>query len=109
MVPGKYGQLEWCGAEVDGSERVYVFSDRRNVVPRLRAVPGLHACQTGDSEARFWLPATDAVTLRVVARTIRAYRRRPGASPETLKRARIAAMDALIEGTVRPRNAGMFA
>src|SRR5262245_23917702 len=88
IVPGTYGQVEWFGAERDGLSRLYVFTTRRNIIPRLFAIPELHRWQTGDDEARFWLPADDHPTLRTVARVIRAYKRPPGAPPDVLARAR---------------------
>jgi len=106
-VPGKYGQLEWLGGELDGSERLYVFSNRRNVMPRLRAVPGLHPCQSGDIEARFWLAANDSSTLRTVAKLLRSHQRQRGASSEILAKARAKATKAFIKGTVTSQMVGL--
>jgi hypothetical protein len=72
IAPGTYGRLEWLGTESDQSERIYVYSDRRNVIPRLRAVPRVQPCQTGEDEVRLWVQATDHPTLHTVARLIRA-------------------------------------
>jgi hypothetical protein len=109
IVPGTYGRLEGYWAESDGSERVFAFSARPNVIRRLKDVPGLHQNQIGDAEARFWLPADDHATLQVVAQLIRAYRRRPGASPETLARARAAVADGLIKATAGAQVEGVVA
>lgn len=91
VVPGRLGQVEWLGAEWrTGEERLYVFTARGRIIPKLLAIPGVHKHQMGDTEARLWFPAHDAACLREVCRTIRARVRRTGGpgNPDALRRAR---------------------
>lgn len=83
-VPGRLGRIEHLGMrsgpDRDGreyTERLHVFTDRRLMISRLAAVPGVHRGQMGSGEARLWFAADDAVTLAAVARIIRPRVRRP--------------------------------
>jgi len=64
MVPGRYGRLEWRGVEAGegparGTRRIYVYTPRPRMIPRLLAVAGVHRWQMGDDEAALWLAADD--------------------------------------------------
>ena len=73
VIPGKYGQVEYYGAEWrTGEERLRVYTDRRLIPSRLLAIPGVRVQQRGDDEVRMWFPAGDAECLRAVCRVIRA-------------------------------------
>jgi len=77
QAPGRYGRLEWRGPEWDtGERRLYVFTPRRRVVCRLRAVPSVHVKQLGDSEGAFWIAADDVGAIQAVARILQLRRRR---------------------------------
>ena len=76
MVPGAMGRIEYLGGRPEG-ERLHVFTDRRRIVAKLLAVPGVHRGQMGDHEARLWFAPDDAAALAAVARIIRPRTRRP--------------------------------
>jgi hypothetical protein len=80
IIPGRLGQIE----PHDGHQ-LAVYTDRRRMIPRLRALPGLRPRQVGDEEARF-LFAPEAFP--AVARLIGARRRHPHrpVTPELLAR-----------------------
>lgn len=84
LVPGRYGRLEWRGAEsATGQHRLYAYTDRPRMIARLRALAGLHPQQIGDTEAVFRLREDDAAALRAVADLLRLRQRRapvPGAA-----------------------------
>jgi hypothetical protein len=82
MIPGRNGQVEYLGDEHDtGARRLRVYTPRPRLIARLRALPGLHAQQVGDTEARFWFPAGAPETLTAVCDVIRARIRRPSVAP----------------------------
>jgi hypothetical protein len=86
VAPGRYGQLEWRGFEAapgraQGAARVYAYADRRRMIARLSAVPGVHRHQVGDLEAVFWLAAGDVPAVQVVAALLRLRVRRPPGGP----------------------------
>ena len=77
MIPGRYGQVEYLGEEHGtGERRLHVSTHRPRLIARLRALPGLHAQQVGDAEARFWFPAGARELLTAVCGLIRARIRR---------------------------------
>ncbi len=81
VIAGRLGQIEWTGGP-----DLAVWTDRRRLFERLWAIPGVRRHQTGDREMRALVPPE---TLEQVARLIRArVRRRGGASPEVMARAR---------------------
>jgi hypothetical protein len=81
MVPGRLGRLESRGAEASGApRRVYAYTNHRRLIRRLLAIPGVHRCQIGDTEAAVWIAAEDAEAIRAVARLLRTRVRR---APET--------------------------
>jgi hypothetical protein len=96
MVPGRLGRLEWHGVEAgagpaQGTRRVYAYTGRRRMIPRLLAVPGVHGWQIGDEEAAVWIAAENADAIRAVAQLLRTrVRRAPetGRSAEALAAAR---------------------
>lgn len=77
VFPGRYGQIEWF----DGID-LAVYTDRRRLFVRLRAIPGVRRHQTGDTEMRavFLLES-----LQRVARVIKARHHRT-LSPEEARR-----------------------
>jgi hypothetical protein len=81
MVPGRFGRLEWRGAEPDGEIRVYAYTDAR-MVSKLRALPGVRSCRIGDGEAVFSCRADDASAVQALAGLFKLKRRR---SPDTSK------------------------
>src|SRR5262245_15613573 len=68
IILGRLGRIEYH----DGAE-LAVFTDRKRLIPRLAALPGVRRHQTGDDEARFLF---EPESLPQVARTIRAKKRR---------------------------------
>jgi hypothetical protein len=67
FVQGRTGRLEWRGLGVDGTARVYAFTDRAKMIAKLLAIPGVHRHQIGDQEAVGWIAAEDRAALRAVA------------------------------------------
>lgn len=47
VIPARLGQIE----HYDGTS-LAVYTDRRRMIPRFRALPGLRPWQVGDEEAR---------------------------------------------------------
>ena len=66
-MQGRTGRLEWRGGAVDGTARVYAFTDRAKMIAKLLAIPGVHRHQIGDQEAAGWIAAEDRAALRAVA------------------------------------------
>ena len=82
MVPGRYGQVEYYGAEWGTGERRYrVYTAARRKISELMAIPGVRMQQRGDDEARMWFPVGDAECLRAVCGVIRARVRRSPTAP----------------------------
>lgn len=79
VIPGRLGRVEYH----DGTQFA-VYSDRPRLFARLWAIPGVRRWQTGDGEMRALFPV-DA--LEVVARALRARRRRPPGSAAHLRKA----------------------
>jgi hypothetical protein len=82
LIPGRYGQVEDLGLEwATGEYRLYVFTPTPRMIPKLRAMAGVHPSQIGDTDARFWFPSGDPALLRSVCALIRARVRRPETAP----------------------------
>jgi hypothetical protein len=78
---GRYGRLEWRGAEPSGEHRLFAYTDRRLIIGRLRRLPGVHPWQAGNAEAASWVAADDAEALREVAGLLRLRKRRAAGLP----------------------------
>jgi hypothetical protein len=74
FIPGEYGRVEWdCGFQV--------FTDRRRLIPKLLAIPGVSRYQMGDTETTMLL-RPDAI--KPVLDLIQAKRRRAADSAQHL-------------------------
>jgi hypothetical protein len=79
IIPGRFGQVEYYGADhPTGERRLRVFTNTPRMIRRLLAAPGVHRQQMGAHEARFWFSADSPETLREVCTIIRAKTRRQG-------------------------------
>ena len=86
LVRGTYGRLEWRGVSPVESARIYVYTDRNRICTRLRGVPGVRPCQSGDDEGAVSVLATDHEAILACARILRTTksRRGLGRSPEAM-------------------------
>jgi hypothetical protein len=86
-IPGKYGRIEYYGADGDGVRRLRVYTHSMRVERALERMGGLRVQQRGDHEARLsWNPRTeaDAGALMAVCASIKArVRRRSTLGPGT--------------------------
>jgi hypothetical protein len=100
-APARYGNLHWQGREwKTGEARNYAYTDRRRLIARLLAIPGVHRCQIGDGEAAVWIAAEDAGAIRAVAGILRTRVRR---TPETGRSAEALAAARPRSGAAPPR------
>jgi hypothetical protein len=78
LVRGTYGRLEWRGVSPVESARIYVYTDRNRICTRLRAVPGVRPCQSGNDEGAVSVLATDHEAILACARILRTAKSRRG-------------------------------
>ena len=95
VIPGRYGRIEWAEAE---GKQLAVYCDRPRLFQKLRAIPGVSKCQTGDQEMRAKFPPE---ALAQVAAVIRGSRK-PGFSSAMAKNV---GSRTAFRGTSRPQNA----
>ena len=83
LVQGRYGRLEWRGRPEPGQEsrspRIYAYTDRKRILFKLSAVPGVRPCQTGEDEGAVSMPATDRGAILACARLLRCHTNGRGA------------------------------
>jgi len=77
LVRGRHGRLEWHGEPEAGQEscspRIYAYTDRKRILFKLSAVPGVRPCQTGDDEGTVSVLATDHGAVLACARLLRCH------------------------------------
>src|SRR5215471_17088775 len=77
LVRGRYGRLEWRGEPEPGQEprspRIYAYTDRKRILFKLSAVPGVRPCQIGDDEGTVSVLATDHGAVLACARLLRCH------------------------------------
>jgi len=83
LVQGRYGRLEWRGeqgtSQESSSPHIYAYTDRKRILFKLSAVPGVRPCQTGDHEGSVSMLAADHEAVLACARLFRCHTNGRGA------------------------------
>jgi hypothetical protein len=82
-IPARYGRLEWRGAAGLAGASLYAYTDRKSILRRLMAVPGVRPYQLGDEEGVVSVAASDHPTVLACARLLRCQTNGRGGAPRS--------------------------
>ena len=86
FAPARHGRIEWRGAEPDGTERLYAYTEGRLIRGRLLAIPGVRRVQVGDEELVVSMAADDGPTIQAVAALLQTRSRRLATAADHLRK-----------------------